>query len=55
MMHVRTKNRWLTLTRTQRLQRRFEYVERAVCVDQIVAIQDDCRIVVMRADPQIVA
>lgn len=54
VMHVSTKHRWLALTRSQRLQRRFECVERPVGVDQIVAIQDDCRIVVMRTDPQIV-
>jgi hypothetical protein len=33
----------------------FEVFQRPVRIDQIVSIQHDCRIVVMRTDPQIVA
>ena len=53
-MDMSTKSGWLATTSTKRLQRRFEDVERTVQVDEIVAIQNDGRIVVMRANPEVV-
>jgi hypothetical protein len=51
VVYVSAEDRGLAPTRTQRFQRRLEFIERAIRVDEVVAIQDDRRVVVMRAHP----